>query len=338
MWWRKESSYKKRRTAWIVEGKETKAEGSLKSLIDEEAAIMIDRNAARDICCSSLLCLLLLGGSLIETSSAFQFRGQVLSFPSLSSLGCRDTTTALSVSSTYATSGSSSTISIAEDAPRDIKTMDRWATGCGVQKAEGLKYTNEASYGIVTEVGVGTDLDIPAGQPVLLVPSEMILTGEKARNELGPLETSESLFERLQKTEDLPQFYLFLKVLKEYESGMDSPWYYWLDSLPRYFANGSSMTHLCSDLLPPLVGTLVSLERVRFRQFFRALKHADCLSENVRSDKDLAKWAFAIVYTRSFPLYREGSYQDVQLVPVADLVRAQTMDFLRIPKSTSNTS
>merc|ERR1719343_1315523 len=164
-------------------------------------------------------------------------------------------------------------------------------------------------------------MDLPMEQPVLLVPSELIITGTKARDELGRQEMAEDLFERLQTTDDLPHFYVFLKILKEYESGIDSPWYYWLNSLPRYFSNGSSMTHLCSDLLPPLVGNLVSLERVRFRQFFRALKNVDCLSDDTRSDKALAKWAFAVVYTRSVLLSpdSEGSYRDVQVVPVADM-------------------
>ena len=262
---------------------------------------------------------------MFKVTLAFHNRGQSVSFspPPLDFLD----NTALSVASTFSNGGSSSScINIDEYAPRDIAGMEEWATTCGVQKADGFTFTNGEGYGGATEFGVGTELDILAEEPVLFVPNQMIITGAKAREEYGPLETAEGLFERLQTTKDLPHFYVFLKVLKEYESGTDSPWYYWLNSLPRYFSNGSSMTHLCSDLLPPLVGSLVSLERVRFRQFFRALKHVDFLPENIRSDKALAKWAFAIVYTRSFPLYpdAEGNYQDVQLVPMVDMVRTKT--------------
>ena len=40
----------------------------------------------------------------------------------------------------------------------------------------------------------------------------------------------------------LPLFRLMVKVLVEYEKGQDSPWFPWLNSLPRLFYNGVSMT------------------------------------------------------------------------------------------------
>lgn len=222
-------------------------------------------------------------------------------------------------------------VDINETAPRDVASMEEWATNSGVQKSDGLFYINddEAAQaqsnggGLLSssDLGVWTELDLPAETSVVTVPYEMILTGSKAREEFGHLEQAEDLFERLHTTSDLPHFYLFLKLLREYERGQASLWYPWLNSLPRYFSNGSSLTHLCSDLLPPLVGNLVALERVRFRQFYRALKQAEGLTPTTKIDKELAKWAFAIVYTRSLPLFQDehGNCQDVQLVPVADM-------------------
>ena len=108
-----------------------------------------------------------------------------------------------------------------------------------------------------------------------------------------------------------------VKILKEYEMGDQSPWYPWLKSLPRYFPNGSSMTEFCTDLLPPLVGSLVEKDQKRYRQFYFGLKYVNFLNEDTKRNKALAKWAFAVVCTRSFPT-GDGDYQ---ITPMGDMVR-----------------
>ena len=221
-------------------------------------------------------------------------------------------------------------VSIEEDAPRDVVAFDEWATSCGVQKVDGFQLTmnNEDIYTGI-DFGVVTTQDIPVGQPVLFVPHQMILTGTKAREELGIAQTAEMLLERLQTTDQLPQFYIFLKVLKEWELGNQSPWYPWLNSLPRYYSNGSSMTHFCCRILPPLVGNLTNKERVRFRQFYKALDYVDFLDEQTKKNRDLAKWAYAVTYTRSFPI-ADGGTGDVQIVPMADMFNHGTQTEIEV--------
>lgn len=210
-------------------------------------------------------------------------------------------------------------IDIDEKSPRDIGTMDEWITTYGVQKADGFQLTMSQDGNDVQAI---TNQDLPAGQPVLFVPTGMILRGEAARQEMGSIESAEELFGRLRVTENLPEFYLFLKILKEYELGQQSPWYPWLNSLPRYFSNGSSMTHFCcKECLPPLVGNLANQERIRFIQFFRALQFVQFFqSRDTNTNRALAKWAFAVVSTRSFP----SPDGDSQLVPMADMVSTGT--------------
>mmetsp|Transcript_2145 Transcript_2145/g.5688 ORF Transcript_2145/g.5688 Transcript_2145/m.5688 type:complete len:442 (-) Transcript_2145:200-1525(-) len=204
-------------------------------------------------------------------------------------------------------------VDIGEDAPRDTLAMEEWAAACGVQKSEGAQLTMSEGG---MDIGIATAQDIPAGQPVLFVPSGMILTGGRAREEVGIVEAAEKLLVRLNAAENLPQFYLFLKILAEYERGDQSPYYPWLNSMPRYFSNGASMTHFCcTEVLPPLVGRLANQERIRFIQFFRALKFADFLSDETKNDRPLAKWAFSVVYTRSFGT-GDG---DVRIAPMADM-------------------
>jgi hypothetical protein len=209
-------------------------------------------------------------------------------------------------------------ISIQENTQRDIGNFDEWANGCGVQRSEGFELGAMPSESeLDVNVGVTTSTDLPAGQPVLCVPSFMVLSAMKTREELGAVEDAEQeIFAQLGTTGDLPQFYLFLRILAEYEMGTESSWYPWLNALPRYFSNGSSMTHFCcSECLPPLVGNLANKERIRFIQFFRALKYAPYLSQQTKGDRSLAKWAFAVVFTRSFPT-GDG---DVRIAPMADM-------------------
>mmetsp|Transcript_49345 Transcript_49345/g.148578 ORF Transcript_49345/g.148578 Transcript_49345/m.148578 type:complete len:476 (-) Transcript_49345:308-1735(-) len=213
------------------------------------------------------------------------------------------------------TSVASAVVNIDEDEARDIVSMNEWATACGVQKSEGFQLTITDEDG--RDVSVMTTKDIPASQPVLFVPNNMILTGGAARQEVGTVKAAEDLIIPLEKTSDhLPHFYLFLKILREYEMGDQSPWYPWLNSLPRYFSNGACMTHFCcSECLPPLVGKLANQERVRFIQFFRALKYVSFLTDETKEDRPLAKWAYAVVYTRCF----ETGDGDVRIVPMADM-------------------
>lgn len=213
---------------------------------------------------------------------------------------------------------------IDESAPRDIATFDQWASACGVQRADGVQLTYTASVSQV-EPGYGglnrddvtfmTAQDLPANTPVLKVPSNMILSSNLAKQEFGDLEVAENRLNAAKAGEHLPKFYLFLKILKEYHMGDQSPWFPWLNSLPRYYSNGASMTPFCFDCLPPLAGYLAMTERIKFIQFFQALKYVDFLVDDIKKHKELAKWAFAVVYTRSF----ETPDGDTRIAPMGDM-------------------
>lgn len=65
-----------------------------------------------------------------------------------------------------------------------------------------------------------------------------------------------------------------------------------------------------------MVSSLAMAERVKFINFEAALKTVDFISEEVKNNKDLTRWAYNIVYTRSFE-----SDGDVRLTPMVDMVR-----------------
>lgn len=140
-----------------------------------------------------------------------------------------------------------------EYAERDVYTFDEWATSVGVQRCEGFQLTtNDGSdYFAITTV------DLPAGTPVVYVPPEMVLSSNRCAEEFGQsLAYSEDRIKEGGVANQIPIFRMGVKILAEWEKGEQSPWYYWLNSLPRLFSNGVSMTSACFDALPPYAGWL----------------------------------------------------------------------------------
>ncbi|KAG7337549.1 SET methyltransferase domain containing protein [Nitzschia inconspicua] len=255
-------------------------------------------------------------GCLLSSSQSKRFSTALSSFPGASSL----------IDSSF--------VDYSEGASRDIAAMDEWAAACGVQRSDGFQLVREEEQQqqqqqqqqvspleqstLEMNIGVATSTDISAGQAVLMVPNNMILSGTQARQEIGAVPVAEELLAKLYTAQDhLPQFYLMVQILKQYQMGPQSPWFPWLNSLPRYFSNGSSMTHFCcSECLPPLVGNLANQERLRFIQFFKALQFVDrnILTESTKGNRPLVKWVFAVVYTRCTTF--QG---DAVIVPMADM-------------------
>jgi uncharacterized membrane protein YgcG len=255
-------------------------------------------------------------------------------------------------------------VDINERSPRNVGPFDDWTTSCGVQRCEGgfrlvpTNPTGDDQYN-QDDISVMTDIDLPAGQPVLSIPANMILSSTTSRIELEELgdsldvntEDAEcsirkavDLLQRLGAGDTVPKFYLFLKVLLEYSRGIESPYYPWLDSLPRLYYNSVSMTDSCYECLPPLVFQLSRRERVKFDNFYDAIQLIDSRifnSNDLKTDKDhVIKWAFNVVHTRCFSGNRNGNNSSSQqggkfngvgeggtggeeqkIVPMADMVR-----------------
>lgn len=198
---------------------------------------------------------------------------------------------------------------------RDINSFDQWAVACGAQKGEGFQLVPTSEDG--QDFGVMTEYDMPANSVALFVPSSMVLSSNQALQEMGQSKEAEYLLKRTKEIEYKRHFYLMIKIMMEYEYGSQSAFFPWLNSLPRAFSGGSSMTQFCcSECLPPLVGKLANAERVRFSRFYQAIKHVEYLSDWAKQNRDLAKWAFFVVHTRSF----DDPYGDLKIAPMADMV------------------
>ena len=115
---------------------------------------------------------------------------------------------------------------------------------------------------------------------------------------------------------ELRHYYLMLKILLEIQNGKDSPWFQWLNSLPRYLTNAASMTDYCLLCLPPLMKKLAGDERENQQRLSTdSIKMVPFLSDDIKMyPRDLVKWAYQIVYTRSV----ETEDGDLKIVPMAD--------------------
>jgi len=207
-------------------------------------------------------------------------------------------------------------VEVAESTPRNLQSFQEWTSNCGVQQAEGFQLTTEDGL----DFSVMTAEDVPAGQTVLVVPANMILTGSGCQQELfamsnGGVQAAVEMLGRIGGALSVSEFYLTLKLLVEYEKGDQSPFFPWLDSLPRLYYNSVSMTEFCYECLPPLVFSLSRTERVKFNNLLEVIQKVDVISEDIKREEAIIKWAFNAVHTRR--LGERG--QELYLVPMADM-------------------
>eukprot|EP00529_Nitzschia_sp_RCC80_P025568 CAMPEP_0113446006 /NCGR_PEP_ID=MMETSP0014_2-20120614/3480_1 /TAXON_ID=2857 /ORGANISM="Nitzschia sp." /LENGTH=531 /DNA_ID=CAMNT_0000337077 /DNA_START=41 /DNA_END=1636 /DNA_ORIENTATION=+ /assembly_acc=CAM_ASM_000159 len=217
-------------------------------------------------------------------------------------------------------------IDLNENAYRDISTFQQWALErCGIQTCDGFQLYDEDQESSddgqpdQQNMGIMTSVGLEENSPVVFVPSNVILSSTRIKQEeFGTLEEAEKRLVSAKASDHVPQFYVFLKILLELQAGQQSPYYAWFNSLPRYYSNGSSMTPFCFECLPPLAGFLAQKERIQYIQFFQALKYIDFLDPNLARNKEITKWAFAVVYTRGFSVERMDGLVDYKLIPMVD--------------------
>ncbi len=204
-------------------------------------------------------------------------------------------------------------IDINEESQREISSFEEWAIYGGIQRVDGFQLVGEELFAGYLDVCAVTTQDVPAGSTVLYVPNELILSSSKAMEEFGSLVEAEELLISNGYGSEIRQYYLMIKILVELERGQDSPWFAYLNSLPRFFSNGVSMTPFCYTCIPPLLAALCDEERSRL--FNISVKQGlSFLSDEIKGDTDLWKWAYQVVYTRGV----EANNGDLNICPMAD--------------------
>ena len=217
------------------------------------------------------------------------------------------------------TFSSSNLLDVSEYSPRgDVYSMEEWASQYGVQKLDSVQlYTEDGSdYQLITTSS------IPGGSTVIFVPSNLVLSSNNVVNEFGgSLQQAENVLVQMDSGTQarLPLFRLMIKILAEYDAGTNSPYYSWLDALPRQFYNGVSMTDECFMCLPPYAGWLASNERKNYEFFADALRKGYVpLSQDTLYNEDVVRWAYNVALTRYHEVW-EPTRQKL-IAPMADLV------------------
>lgn len=222
---------------------------------------------------------------------------------------------ALPASLTWAFSFQSPTalgrVDTSEGAQRDVYTMADWAQQYGVQQAEGFEITSYDGQ----DFFAATQADQAAGTPLLYVPNELIFSATNIEQEFGSaLQQAEYELANGKCVDKIPLFRIFIKILVEYEKGEESPWYPWLNAMPRIFYNGAAMTFACFDVLPPYAAWLAMTERINAVNFQKAARMVPILSDETKNDKDILKWAYCVATTRAMELNGEKI-----VAPMADM-------------------
>ena len=184
---------------------------------------------------------------------------------------------------------------------RDLTPLIDWANENQVQGI-GDTITFQADTG--GGFGVTVPQPLEKGSTLLMVPSSLVLNSEQLRKEWN-LKDAEAFLEDKKIGGQIPQFYLYVKLLREHDKRELSKWFAWLQSLPRDFSTAVSMDEVELECLPPFAWALASVERLHLDLFRQALEKVpkEILDHALRQDDDLTEWIFNCVFTRcwSYP-------------------------------------
>jgi len=224
------------------------------------------------------------------------------------------------IKTSLASSFGKQTIDITDEyTPRDVYGMEQWALQNGVQKVDGVELASATSDGMDWQLI--TNQDIPVGNPVLYVPAGMVMSSNAIRDELGGnLEAAENALvqQDVLTAQRLPLFRLMVKILMEYENGQDSPYFPWLNSLPKRFYNGVAMTDTCFECLPPYASMLAKAERDNYLSFCFAIRQGYMELESSTTDNDvIVQWAYNVALTRFTEVWQPTRQK--LIAPMADM-------------------
>lgn len=207
-------------------------------------------------------------------------------------------------------------LSVDENAPRDVPTMEQWAAQSGIQRDPGLELFQDASCVLQNpnDWSARAAGPLQSGQPIVLVPREIAWNSQDVKQEFGEALTPAIKFlsQNGVAPEDIPKFYLLVKLLQHVGAGEQSPYYPWLNAMPRIYFNAASMTPFCLECLPPLIYRYAREKQVLLENFSKALQKVDFLDKSIESYA-MGLWAFNVISTRSF-----GDDTTKFIAPLAD--------------------
>ncbi|CAB9520422.1 M protein repeat protein [Seminavis robusta] len=210
-----------------------------------------------------------------------------------------------------------SQVDISTGAPRNYDGLINWAQYYGLSTENTFQVTTQSG-----DWGAIAAQPAAAGSRVLFVPAMCRLTSDRIRTEefadMAPYIAQ--YFDNADgntKVDLACHFYLFLKVLQEYDLGDQSPFFGWLDALPRKFSTAVTFSDFEVDCLPPFVKYLANTDRYNYGLFLQVLQQLNTptISENTKYNMEVTKWAFNVVFTRARVVFGEA-----EIIPMSDMI------------------
>lgn len=213
-------------------------------------------------------------------------------------------------------------VDISETAPRNGQYFVDWASYYGIQ-SENFQINPGTSGAMGSNWGAETSQAASAGSRVLFVPNMLRMTSQNARDQdfsniASMIETQYIDPSKNDGEVALSQhFYLFLKILQEYDLGSESPYYPWMDAMPRTFSTALSFDDFEMSCLPPFVKFLADRDRENFNLFVWVLQQLNTptISASTKANMQVLQWAFNIVFTRARP-----AYGGAEIIPMSDMM------------------
>lgn len=201
--------------------------------------------------------------------------------------------------------------------PRHLDSFKEWTEENGVLLADGLELSSSPD----GDWFISLSKPIKEAQVLMTIPKDLRFSSTKIGKELESNVTEAIKYLKSKKQdEQSAQFYLWIRVLEEYEKGDKSKWSGWMKSLPRRFDTAVCMDEMELECLPPFAWSLAKMVRFLYENFLEAIKLIDdgVLREETKKDKDILLWAFNVVFTRS---WGNEDFDDDRhdLVPMGDM-------------------
>lgn len=205
---------------------------------------------------------------------------------------------------------------------RQISGLETWASENGIIMENGFELTQTSKDGQDWNVQLSTSAC--EGSRILHIPSQLILSGARIMDELSEsdgFQDAVSYVKQRNFDDELPQFFLWIKLLQEFEKGEASMWYHWIQSLPRRFDMALYYDHVEMECLPPYAWSLAKLQQLHLEVFSIALgRMSSVVHERTRNDSKLLCWALAVVFTRCWGHENRATGETCHIAPVGDML------------------
>ena len=232
---------------------------------------------------------------------------------------------------------------------RDMVSLSEWSRNCEIVLTDGVELTED----LLGDWSLTTTKSIEQGSSIMTVPAEAILTSDIIGDSFLPYYSDtdmqnirdwmESELESgsQSKQDYLPEYMLVYKLLREVHMGTNSRWCPWLQSLPTQFSTGLYLDEVERNHVERMTGEYIRVQGLQYRaclELFQKLVSSQESGGNEflipsdflewilalqqdSSDEDtsfdsLVKWAFSIVFTRS---WRSPDRKEAQIIPFGDL-------------------